>query len=294
METYNSGDIVRVFYPFKPKALSNDTEEQVGKRRFGLVINAGNNRMIALPILQITSHGGRTEQTNHKLRADEIKVPESVTYYKRSAQGNVPVYGVIKTERIEFFDDDEISMPLTSVGLDTKIAVLKNYKELLKKRDFVKKRDFEEILNEESPGHKEAMECFERAIIAEKLNFLTTDQGECKYEHMEDEMLKVNKIQPLGKSDTNKRIHFYAVELTGKENMDSFFYTFASMKQPNQVVREWGKPKTAVDWLKEDERFYNLQKDISKMFKEPPNPHPNKYKAFSLFRKNTLENAMER
>ncbi|MED2934092.1 hypothetical protein P4308_18745 [Bacillus wiedmannii] len=288
MEIYNSGDIVRVFYPFKPKALSNDNEEQVGKRRFGLIINAGNNRTLALPILQITSHGGRTEQTNYKLRADEIKVPESVTYYKRSAQGKVPVYGVIKTERIEFFDDDEISRPLTSVGLDTKIAVLNNYKDLLKQRNFV------EVLNEESPGHMEAMQCFERAIIAEKLSFLTTDLGECKYEHMEDKMLRVNKIQPLGKLDTNKRIHFYAVELTDEENMDSFLYSIATMKQPKQVAREWGKSKTAVDWLKEDERFYNLQKDISKVFKEPPNPHPNKYKTFPLFRKNTLENAMER
>lgn len=51
------------------------------------------------------------------------------------------------------------------------------------------------------------------------------------------------------------------------------FYSIATMKQPKQVAREWGKPKTAVDWLKEDERFYNLQKDISKVFKEPPNPH---------------------
>ncbi len=63
MEIYNSGDIVRVFYPFKSKALSNDNEEPVGKRRFGLIIYAGNNRTLALPILQITSHGGRTEQT---------------------------------------------------------------------------------------------------------------------------------------------------------------------------------------------------------------------------------------
>ncbi|MGE7431592.1 hypothetical protein ACQKLM_26320 [Bacillus thuringiensis] len=288
MGIYKSGDIVRVFYPFKPKALSNDNAPRVGKRRFGLIINAGNNSTLALPILQITSHGGRTEQTNHKLRRDEIKVPENVTYYKDSAQRKVPVYGVIKTERIEFFDDDEISRPLTSIDLDTKISVLNNYKDILKKRIFV------EVLNEESPGHKEAMQCFERAIIAEKLNFLTTDQGECKYEHIEDKMLKVNKIQPLGKSNTNKRIHFYAVELTDEENKDSFFYTIASMKQPKQVAREWGKPKVAVDWLKEDERFYNLQKDISKVFKEPPNPHPNKYKAFSLFRKNMLENAMER
>ncbi|WP_239697136.1 hypothetical protein [Bacillus cereus] len=136
------------------------------------------------------------------MRADEIKVPESVTYYKRSAQGKVPVYGVIKTERIEFFDDDEISRPLTSVGLDTKIAVLKNYKDLLKKRNFV------EVLNEESPGHMEAMEYFERAIIAEKLSFLTTDLGECKYEHMEDKILKLNKIQSLGKSDTKKKSPF--------------------------------------------------------------------------------------
>ncbi|HDR8205141.1 TPA: hypothetical protein ACOQ31_005054 [Bacillus cereus] len=288
MTEYNSGDIVRVFYPYVPK-VKNESSDVVGKgkNRYGLIVNAGNNKTVALPIMGITSHKGKTEIPGYVLRTDEVRVPSGVSYYKRS-EGEVNIHGVIKTERIEFFDDDEISRKLTSIDLKGKIEVMERYKST------ISIPYFKRTMDEDSPGHEKVMEKFERSIIAEKLSFLTTDLGECKYEHLEDTLLKVNKIQSLGKSDTNKRIHFYAVELTGEENKDSFFYTIASMKQPKQVAREWGKPKAAVDWLKEDERFYNLQKNISKVFKEPPNPHPNKYKAFSLFRKNTLENAMER
>lgn len=288
MEEYNSGDIVRVFYPFKPKALSNDSDEHVGKKRFGLIVNAGNNQTMALPILQISSHQGKTEQPDYELRFDEIKVPESVTYYKRSVQEMVPVYGVIKTERIEFFDDDEISRPLTRVELDTKIEVLDKYK------DITRERKVSKILDKESPNHKKAMERFERTIIAEKLQFLTTDLGNCRYEHVEDKKFNVNKIQSLGKSDENKRIRYYAVELTSKDNKDSFFYTFSTMKKESQIARDWGIPKPAAEWLKEDERFYNLKKDLHKTFEDTPNPHPAKYKSFSSFKQNMIENIQER
>ncbi|KAA6458930.1 MULTISPECIES: hypothetical protein [Bacillus cereus group] len=288
MEKFKSGDIVRVFYPFKPKVLSEENEVKLGKTRFGVIINAKNDKTVALPILQILTRDGKTEKPNYRMRDDEIKVPPNLTYYKPSLQKRVPINGVIKTERIELFDYKEIIKKVSKIDLVTKSAILKNYKGILKDKSFL------DSLNRESPGHKEAMQCFERVIIAEKLRFLTTSIGECKYEYMEEQLLKINKIQPLGKSDMNKRIHFYAVELTDEENKDSFFYTIASMKQPEQVAREWGKPKTAIDWLKEDERFYNLQKDITKVFKETPNSHPNRYKAFSLFRENTIENAMER
>lgn len=288
MTEYNSGDIVRVFYPYVPK-VKNESSDILGKGkvRYGLIVNAGNNKTIALPIMGITSHNGKTEMPGYVLRADEVRVPKGVSYYKRS-QGEVNIHGVIKTERIEFFDDDEISRKLTSIDLAGKIEVMERYK------NTVSIPFFKRTMDEDSPGHIKVMEKFERAIIAEKLSFLTTDLGECKYEHMEDTLLKVNKIQSLGKSNANKRIHFYAVELTDSENKDSFFYTIATMKQPKQVAREWGKPKAAVDWLKEDERFYNLQKDIHKTIEADPNPHPNKYKAFALFRRNALESAMER
>lgn len=288
LTNYKSGDIVRVFYPYTPKVLNKDGENIEGKRRFGLIVNAGNNKTIAIPILQIFTRDGKTNEPNYRLRKDELYIPEKVTYYKRSENKDIDIKGVIKTERIEFFDDDEISVPLTTVGLPTKTRVLETYKSLMEIPHFYNK------LNRESPGHKEAMETFERAIIAEKLGFLTTDLGEFKYENLEDTMLKINKIQPLGKSNINKRIHFYAVEITDEENKDSFFYTISTMKRPHQVAREWGKPRAAVDWLKEDERFYNLQKDIHKTFEADPNPHPNKYKAFAVFRRNALEHSMER
>ncbi|MCY9750655.1 hypothetical protein M5W75_12525 [Paenibacillus larvae] len=208
---YNSGDIVRVFYPYLPK-VKDTSGNSAGKVRYGLVINAGSNQTVALPILAITSHRGKTRGADYILRDDEVRIPDGVSYFKRS-KGEVPIDGVIKTERIEFFDDDEISKPLTSVNLDTKIEVLERYKNTMDIPYFVRK------MNEESPGHKEAMQTFERATIAEKLGFLATDLGECKYEHMEDFVLKLYKIQPLGQSNSNKRIHFGWATLSWTEKL---------------------------------------------------------------------------
>ncbi len=42
------------------------------------------------------------------MRDDEIKVPPNITYKKPSLQKRIPINGVIKTERIELFDYNEI------------------------------------------------------------------------------------------------------------------------------------------------------------------------------------------
>lgn len=66
------------------------------------------------------------------------------------------------------------------------------------------------------------------------------------------------------------------------------------MKGQNQIAKEWRAAKTGADWLKEDERYYNLKRDLHKNFCEAPNPHPAKYKTFSTFKQNVLENNLER
>ncbi|BCC15075.1 hypothetical protein BC30048_p2088 (plasmid) [Bacillus cereus] len=286
MPEYRSGDIVRVFYPYTPKAL-NEGDESPGKRRYGLVVNAGEDQAVALPIMAISTHSKQTRDPNYKLRDDEIRVPEGVSYFKRSI-GKVEIDGVIKTERIEIFDDDEISRKLTAINLDTKIDVLERYKHSMNIPYYKNK------MNEESPEHKEIMQKFENGIIAEKLQFLTTDLGNCRFEFMEDKKFNINKIQDLGKSDENKRVHYYAVELKSSDNKDSFFYTFSTMKGKNQIAKEWGAAKTGAEWLKEDERYYNLKRDLHKNFSEAPNPHPAKYKTFSTFKEKVLENNLER
>lgn len=285
MIEYHSGDIVRVFYPYTPKVMQKGNDNP-GKNRFGLVINAGNNSTVALPILKITSHQGKTQHSDYLLREDEVRIPEGVTYFKRS-KGRVPIYGVIKTERIEFFDDDEISKPLTTIDLETKIAVLKRYKHIMTIPIYVK------TMNKESPHHQKAMEIFEQAIIAEKLKFLSTDSGKCMYEHEEHSLLRINKIQPMGKLAANKRIHVYAVKLTDVETQDSFFCTIFTMKKEKQIAKEWGKAKKGMDWLKEDERYYLLKKNIDREWEEPT-PYPNRYMPFSAFCEKIRENSMGR
>lgn len=288
MIEYKSGDIVRVFYPYTPKAV--DTGDNVkGKMRFGLIITAGNNDMVALPILAITSRSGRTRNPNFKLRPDEVRIPEGINFFKRS-QGIVPIDGVIKTERIEFFDTDEVSKTLTKVGLDTKISVLEKYKKTMDFPFYIQK------MGKESPKHAEVMNKFEQTIIAEKLGFLVTELGEFKYEELENTKLQINKIQDLGRDpyNTNQRFHFYAVELTDEENMDSFFYTFATLKQKDQVVKDWMNPKFASDWMKEDERYYALHKDLNRSFDSEPIPYPNKYESFVSFKRKNLEMEIER
>lgn len=286
MSEYKSGDIVRVFYPYFPKQM-NESGNLKGKVRYGLIISSGNNNTIALPILAIMSHGGKTQHADYILRDDEVKVPEGVEFFKRS-KGMVPINGVIKTERIAFFDNDEISKSLTTVDLNTKVAVIEAYKKIMQIPYYIRN------MNRECPNHNEVMNKFESTIIAEKLGFITTELGEFKFEEMEDEPLRVKKIQYLGKDEEKKRIHFYGVELTTEESSDSFFYTFATMKQNKQVAKEWGGYKLASEWLKEDERYYIFQKNLRLTSKDTPVPHPNKYEAFHSFKSKSLSMELER
>lgn len=256
-----------------------------GKERFGVIINAENSMAVAIPIMQITSHGKKTENPDYRLWPDEVRVPAETSYYKPSQQKMISIYGVIKTERIEVFDDDEISGSLTNIGKEGKMQILEKYKELTRNKNYLQR------LNEESPGHKEAMETFERSIIGEKLMFLEKN-GESNYEQMEDRSLEINKIQHLGKSNENQRIYFYAVELTDKE--DSFFYTIASKKKPKQVVKEWGKAKTAKEWLQQDERYYQLKKDVRQKLEPTLQPKEEKYRNFKVFRRNILKQEQQR
>ncbi|MEK5520576.1 hypothetical protein B5V89_15570 [Heyndrickxia sporothermodurans] len=56
------------------------------------------------------------------LRDDEVRVPRGINYKKRN--GVKELIGVIKTERIEHFEQDEISAPLTKIPLRTKLDII--------------------------------------------------------------------------------------------------------------------------------------------------------------------------
>ncbi|MCI3027562.1 hypothetical protein LMF32_00235 [Desemzia sp. C1] len=68
-----------------------------GKERYGVVINFGGRYATTVPILQISTHNGKTEKEGYMLRDDEIRVPQGLTYRKR--KGNKQLIGVIKNWR---------------------------------------------------------------------------------------------------------------------------------------------------------------------------------------------------
>lgn len=51
--------------------------------------------------MAISTHSKQTRDPNYKLRDDEIRVPEGVSYFKRSI-GKVEIDGVIKLNELKY------------------------------------------------------------------------------------------------------------------------------------------------------------------------------------------------
>jgi len=282
MYPYKAGDVVRVYnYPFTPKSMQDDLQSEIqGKERYGVVINYGGRYASTVPILQISTHSGKTEKDGYMLRDDEIRVPQGVSYKKRS--GEKELIGVIKTERIEHFEQDEISAPLTKIPLRTKLDIISQY-EYISSKPFYKN-----LLYNESPNHKKAMEIFKESVLAEKLNFLVTDDGKRKYEEMRYSNLKLNEIQPLGRIGKGNAIGIYSIKLKG--NIDTFTYTIGTLKSDKQIVKDWSKPMKAHQWISEDIKYNILKKDIDKGLRPDPLVNTNNYVMFKEFSKEVLSN----
>lgn len=283
MYPYRTGDVVRVYnYPFIPKSMQQDNtdNERQGKERYGVVINSGGRYATTVPILQISTHSGKTEKDGYMLRDDEIRVPQGITYKKR--YGDKELFGVIKTERIEQFEQDEISAPLTKIPLRTKLDIISQYEYISSKTYF------KEILDNESPNHAQAMGIFKDAVLAEKLNFLVTDDGKRKYETMKFSDLELSEIQPLARIGKGNAIGVYSLKLKG--DIDTFTYTIGTLKSDEQIAKDWSKPKKAHEWISEDIKYNILKKDIDKNLRPDPLINTNNYIDFKDFKKEVLDN----
>lgn len=222
MFPYRPGDIVRVYhYPYVSKAEQVHNEpSSPGKARYGLVINSGGKGVTAIPIMPIISRSGKTEESTYRLREDEVRVPHN-TYYPTHT-GEKQLHGVIKTERLERFGPNEISAPLTTVPLRTKIDILERYN-IIKQIPY-----FKNLMDRQSPGHESFMKDFEESVVAEKLNFLVNENGVRKFDAMRNSALKMTEINPITKMGKNNRISLYSVKLQGRK--DSFQYTMDNAK----------------------------------------------------------------
>lgn len=279
MFPYRPGDIVRVHnYPYAPKAEQspNDPSSQ-GKGRFGVVINAGGRSVTAVPVLQVMSHGGKTENNEYVLREDEVRVPPNTSYQRRD--GAKTLNGVIKTERIETFEADEITAPLTAIPLRTKMDLLDRY-EAIKEKPY-----FKNMMDKQSPNHEFIMKNFRESVVAEKLNFLVNESGERLYDKMRNSSLnltELNKIGSLGKGRGNK-MGIYSVKLEGSK--DAFYYTIGTHKNKKQIAKDWSKPKPAKDWIREDIKYHVLNKNLDKVLKPEPKINQSKYQSMESFKK---------
>lgn len=291
MGLFKSGDVVRVHhYPYISKAekerLGKEGAENghplfyEGKPRYGIVIGAGAGAIIAIPVVQVMTHDGKTEENGYKLRDDEIRVPQH-THFMNKHGDRKGLYGVIKMERIEVFGADEMTVPLTNVPLRTKIDMLERYNYILKNPYFKNK------LDEHSPGHEQAMRQFKESVIAEKLNFLVTESGENKYDVMRKSPLFVDEIQHVG---NHNRLDIYALKLQGRR--DSFSYSIATTKSVKEIKQDWNDIKPAVYWLKQDQKFWALSKNIDQRIVPDPLPHPDNY--VSLGKLNSKQLAKDR
>lgn len=283
---YKTGDIVRVHhYPFTSKneqdKLRKESNENSsnkineGKSRYGVVINSGGKNITTIPIMPITSHSGKTNSESYRLRDDEVRLPDNIFYEKTT--GKINIYGVIKTERIESFESDEITPPLTKIPLRTKLDLIERYESIIK-NGFHKN-----ILDKGSSQHKDIMDQFKDSVLAEKLNFLVTDNGVRKFDSMKNSTLSLVGIQPLIKTGRNKSISVYSVKLKGE--VDSFTYTIGTLKSEKKVIKEWSNPKKAKEWLSEDIKYNILKSNIDKSLKPDPLSNSNEYKTIDEFSK---------
>lgn len=288
MYPYKTGDIILVkHFPYTSKieqerVRKEGTEKEYplfygGESRYGVVVGVGGKGVSAIPVVQIMSHEGKTEEEGYKLRDDEVRVPQNAHFINKRGEKRY-LYGVIKMERIEMFGAEEMTAPLTQIPLRVKIELLERYEAILKKHHYKSK------LDKDSPNHVQVMQEFKQSIIAEKLNFLTDAQGKNHFEQLKHVRFSLEKLQRVGK---HNNLTIYSVRLKGK--YDTFAYNIATRKKPEQLAKDWDKPKMASQWLKEDTKYHALVGNIDQRIRADPYPHPDKYITFEHFKKQTLK-----
>lgn len=283
MYPYKIGDMVSVNnYPFiskeeKKQIRKEGAEEQhslfyEGKPRYGVVVGAGGGKVHSIPIVQITSHDGKTEKEGYRLRHDEVRVPQNI-FYKDKNGNDKELYGVIKMERIETFGFDEISGSLASVPLRIKEEMMMRYQYISDKPNY--KSD----LDRQMPTHKNIMYKYKEELVAEKLHFFSSEDGENEFGEKRHDKFFVDKIQYLGEP---RGLHLYSVQLAGMKGV--YDHTIATRKSPDQVCQSWDENKRGIEWLREDMKFHALMKNVDQRIRPDPVPHPDKYVSIEYFR----------
>lgn len=204
MYLYKLGDIVRVnHFPYMSKTEKEKLKKKEGadnkhpffyggNSRYGVVVGLGGKGVNTIPVVQIMSHEGKTEEKNYRLRDDEVRVPRDAHFINKHGERK-DLYGVIKMEQIEMFGADEITAPLTKVPLRVKMDMLEQYEAILTNPYYQRK------LDRDSPKHKNIMHQFKESVIAEKLNYLTKANRDNKFDSLRNNLLLVDEIQRLGK-----------------------------------------------------------------------------------------------
>lgn len=277
MKNYTVGNIAYVFqFPFEERDNQNRPLGYTAPRPV-LILGEGKNGITGIPVMPITTHNRKTTQNTYILRFNEVEIPKGIFIVSRK-KGREELEGVVKVNRIEKFHRSQMTLPLGNVPLRLKENVISKYEELLEVGKFKKS------LDALTPDHKNVMREFKESIIAEKLHFLTSENGENQFDEMKKSQMFIENIQKTGNYGD---LNIYSVQLRGKK--DSFLYDIATYKTEQEVAKEWGKVKRAEEWLKEDMKYHALKNNIDQKIRPDPLPHPEKYVPFENFQKSILK-----
>lgn len=258
-QQYKSGDLIMSYsFPFE--------ERDGAKPRPAIVLGDYGRTVSVIPVMGIYTHKNKTEKEVYRLSPDEVRVPRGIPFINGKT-----LSGVIKTDRIEQLSKEEVSGALAEFPLRTKIEILTTYEDV---------KEHGKLLN---PQYDFVMKKFKENVIAEKLNFLTNKKGN-HFEYLRDEKMRIDRLQRIDKFGT---LDIYSVELTDDDR--TFTYNIATNKKGKKLLHDWGKSKTALEWLKEDAKYHALMKNIDQEMRLDPTPHPDKYQKYHVFRRKEFQ-----
>lgn len=128
-------------------------------------------------------------------------------------------------------------------------------------------------MEKENPNYIKFINYFKEVTLAEKPQFMYDTRGNFQYEFFRNEFFSAKAVQLLEK---RKGLYILSVQLEDTKGR-RFIHTFATKKSLHQVKKDWGKPKRAKDWLREDIKFHLLRFKPLLQLRQDLHPHPEKY-----------------
>lgn len=276
---YRPGDIVYAYrYPFEER---DENNQPIGfKRRPAVVLGEGEIEAYTIPVMGIFSKNGRTERDNYIHKINEIRVPDNITIHTPGE--DKALKGVIISTKMTTISNEQLTPPLAELPERSKIEIALTYENISRIPQYKSKLDLS------CPNHEKIMQAFKDNLIAEKLNFLADQFGQ-HYYPMKNTQLTPVAIQPLGRFN---KLNIYSLQLKGQR--DTFAHNFATSRSLKQLSHDWSKPKRAEDWLKEDAKYYALNKNLDLTLRVDPQPHPDRYVEINLFFNKAKNTDLER